>query len=185
MLYLFGGIDRSGIHNSYLYKYEIDNIFGQAKIHKVGATSLAAPGGRADSTLNILNHKANPLSKDLNQEIIILFGGVSDIKTLNELWTYRITTNTWSQIDDKSDQILPRKGHSAVVFYNTTNDNINPDIMRTYNLIVFGGKNDFGYMNDIFIIDISYMILEDKFIYKFRSVETNGIIEPEKREVIF
>ena len=143
------------------------------------------PGGRADSTLNILNCKGNPLSKDPNQDMIIVFGGVNDIKTLNELWTFRTNTNTWSQIENEESPILPRKGHSAVLFSNNTIENINPNVLRSYNLIIFGGKNDFGYMNDLLIIDISYLVLQDKFSYKFRSVSTKGIIEPEKREVYY
>ena len=55
--------------------------------------------------------------------------------------------------------------------------------MRTYNIIIFGGKNDFGYIGDIFIIDITYMVLEDKFFYKFRTIDTSNLDDPEKREV--
>ena len=115
--------------------------------------------------------------------MIIVFGGVNDIKTVNELWVYQTSTSTWSFIENKSDALLPRKGHSAVLYYNNTDENINPEIMRTYNLIVYGGKNDFGYISDILIIDISYMVLEDKFFFKFRTIDISDLEEPEKREV--
>lgn len=149
----------------------------------MGTKSIAVPGGRAESTLNIINYNNNPSSKSPIIELIVVFGGVNDIKTLNELWIYQSSTSTWTSIENKKDPLLPRKGHSAVVYYNNTDGNINLDIMRTYNLVIYGGKNDFGYISDIFIIDITYMVLEDKFFYKFRTIETSNLEEPEKREV--
>jgi hypothetical protein len=156
-------------------------------VQKVGTKSLNIPGGRAESTLTILDYSFRKSSKQTlpNNEKIIIFGGVNDIKTLNELWIYSIKSNTWNQVENKADPFLPRKGHSAVIFYNDTDDNINPEIMRTYNLIIYGGKNDFGYINEILVVDIIYMVIEDKFFYKFRTIETNDLVEPDKREVLY
>ena len=161
----------------------MDNTFGKVKVQKMGTKSLIKPSGRAESSLNIINYNNNPLSKNPSMELIVVFGGVNDIKTLNELWIYQSSTSTWTSIENKREPLLPRKGHSAVVFYNNTDGNINQEIMRTYNIIIFGGKNDFGYIGDIFIIDITYMVLEDKFFYKFRTIDTSNLDDPEKREV--
>ena len=181
---MFGGIDRTGQHNKHLYKFEIDNLFGQVKVQKVGTSSLKIPGGRAESSLNILNYKERTRINLPNKELVIIFGGVNDIKILNELWVYRAITHTWTSVENKAEPVLPRKGHSAILFNNNTDGNMNSDIIRVYNLVVFGGKNDFGYLNDIIVIDITYMVLEDNFFFKFRAIDTEDIIEPEKREVI-
>ena len=144
---------------------------------------MVFPRGRAEATLNVINYNENIPSKDPIKELIIIFGGVNDINTLNELWIFRMSTSTWSQIEIKGSPLLPRKGHSAVVFYNTTDENINSEIIRKYSIIVYGGKNDDGYLNNILIIDISYMVLQDTFFYKFITVESKGGLVPEKREV--
>ena len=178
---MFGGIDRTGQHNKHLYKFEIDNIFGQVKVQKVGTSSLMIPGGRAELSLNILNYKSETINNQPNKELVIIFGGVNDVKILNELWVYRADAHIWTLVETES--ILPRKGHSAILFQNNTEQNMNSDIIRIYNLVVFGGKNDFGYLNDIIVVEITYMVLEDNFFFKIKSVKTESIVEPEKREV--
>lgn len=65
-----------------------------------------------------------------------------------------------------------RKGHSTILItpeddnISFDDNNYNKDLMKTYYLLIFGGKSESIYHNDLMIVQISYMTLDDTFFYK-------------------
>jgi hypothetical protein len=84
----------------------------------------------------------------------------------------------------KGDILPKRKGHSSVIvpydnnfYFNTLTDSLNQDVMKTYFVLIFGGKSETQYHNDLMLIQINYMLLDDLFIYKsFSSIPMKGDI---------
>lgn len=110
------------------------------------------------------------------QLISIIFGGSNDESISNKLYVYKHDKASWFKNDVNKDSIIiPRKEHSAVVYNKDLikGDVMNRDIKRSYNLIIFGGKTENLYLNDIIIIKIDYAILDDEFSFKYYILENN------------
>ncbi len=118
--------------------------------------------------------------------MVLVFGGVNDQLTSNKFQVYNPVTHRWTEMNKmiKGDILPKRKGHSSVIvpydnnfYFNTLIDSLNQDVMKTYFVLIFGGKSETQYHNDLMLIQINYMLLDDLFIYKsFSSISMKGDI---------
>jgi hypothetical protein len=187
-IYLFGGIDNKGVHNSDLYRFEIDYSFGNIKIKRMGVEIINTnhkeqrsyiPAGVSENSLNILSF----IREDRESyHSVISYGGINDENISNKLSVYNPISNTWSEINSvlssKGIYLQKRKGHSSIIINSedlkfpislnrdSNNLNLNKSLMKIYYMLIFGGKSETDYHNDLIIIKISYMTLDDIFYYE-------------------
>jgi hypothetical protein len=183
--YIFGGVDKNGLHNQDLYKIDLDFVFGYGKIRKVNIKQTngnITPAAISEASLNILpfatSQSLNPMSTKNNDYILILYGGINDIDLTSNFFYFSSQLHQWNQINikyEENDKLLlqKRKGHSAIILNDEENylnneldKHINRGIIKTWKMLVFGGKTELGYQNDIQIIQINYMMLDDTFYFK-------------------
>jgi hypothetical protein len=92
---------------------------------------------------------------EIVQNNIIVFGGLKDNHTLNDLWVINLTTQTARGVQIETKWIYPRFGMSSVL-------NISPSDERSARLIVFGGSywsgRDlvYGMTNEIVVFNLKF-----------------------------
>jgi len=67
---------------------------------------------------------------------MLVFGGYNGASWLNDLWSYNISSNTWSQLNPPNPLPPGRFGHVAI--YDSSNS-----------MFIFGGDGNYNYFNDL------------------------------------
>lgn len=78
-----------------------------------------------------------------NSNTMLVFGGTDGAQVFNDLWEYKISANSWTQLNPSSDVPYYRYKHGAIY----TNSNT---------MIIYGGNApQYGYFNDMWAYYIS------------------------------
>ena len=116
-LFVFGGCGEHGVYVSDLWAFELDNLIW----HRLwDSSSMTLPEGRAGHSLAFLGDK------------LLLFGGSSETKLLNDTWMMESTGTDWRNPvlvephDVNQPLPCPRRGHASLTVGNS--------------VIIFGGR---------------------------------------------
>lgn len=65
-MFIFGGIDTKGNHNSDIYRFDIDYIFGNIKVSKItpensSMSNNLAPVGLSEASYNVMQYEKENL----------------------------------------------------------------------------------------------------------------------------
>ena len=175
MIIINGGITQNGNYNSEYYKIELDYLTGIAHIGRVRNSFTNTIQGTIDNSITVVNYAKN-------NYIAISIGGINDQTISNKIYTLDINRNILKEINTKSCEIKPRKGHTATLIKKTNITAFENNIIQYYDIIIFGGKNEKETLNDIIIIKIAYMTIDNTFYYSsVDHIKSYGDI-PEPRE---
>ncbi|CAE7637261.1 Lztr1 [Symbiodinium sp. CCMP2592] len=127
-LYVFGGDAVSQLND--LHRYSVS----------ANSWTQLTPGGTVPST-----RQAHGMVYSQTTDGLYVFGGWGDspIRSLNDLYRYSISANSWTQLSPGGSIPSARNGH-GMAFSQIDNE-----------LYVFGGENATGYLNDLYRYTIS------------------------------
>jgi hypothetical protein len=159
------------LYSNDLYRLEIDFNQGNIKVTKTTALT-AKPDPLSEATINIINHKQD-------NHIVVLYGGTNDKLTSDNIWVFYPEENKWENIEIYNMNMLPRKGHTSVLvdklIYNKGDNDDSLHLKKGFTLVIFGGKSIDQYISDVLLIQISYMIQENKLYFKTFPIENKNI----------
>ena len=154
-----------------MYKLEFDYSLGIVKSSKVNCKDK--PDALSESSISIIEYSQSKYA-------VILYGGANDQIISNKVWIYK--DYNWEIVNISNVNLIPRKGHSAVVVNEDILLKDNNDIFaytnlkKPFSIIIYGGKSDIGYCNDILILQVNYMIQENMLYYKAFPLDNKYLI---------
>ena len=133
-IYIYGGLD---VNNNYLndmLKYNITTNTWDLNFYSGGTPGTNIPPKLSYTSII-------PLSSNC----FFIFGGRDDSVLINDIWKFLVETKTWKKEYSNPTTPSKRTGHSMVIDY--FDDKVN--------MIVFGGENSSGKINDTYSYTLS------------------------------
>lgn len=168
IIYIFGGIDYKGSYSNDLFSIEIDYNKQQALVKTFLSRNQKddsnVPMGFTEGSISLIKFKKQ--NEYTEQVAVILYGGLTDIFINNDVFIFR-KDKGWFKYKDLN---LPKlKGISSEVIPNENPFELTGDISKVVlknSIIIFGGRDEKDYNNQIIKLKITYVVFEDNFFIK-------------------
>jgi hypothetical protein len=163
---LYGGISSIGTHSNDIFIVEIEYGQTRAYITKYDAKNTTPdekdiPIGLSEGSLSIIPFKT--ANSTVDKFAVILYGGLTDVLMSNSIYIFEIKKG-WLKYRDLN---LPKlKGMSSLVIKNDNPYELYGTISQAvlkYSIYIFGGRNTKSYNNNLFKLEVTYVIFDDSF----------------------